>query len=138
MANAYVIVGGSLAGATAAATLRVEGADGTVTLIGAERELPYERPPLSKAFLRGEVPFDKSLVRPASFFAAHRIEMLSGIRVTRVDTSARVVELEDRRRVPFDRLLITTGGRNRRLSIPGSELEGVYSLRTVRDADPAN
>ena len=135
MANAYVIVGGSLAGATAAATLREEGADGTVTLIGAERELPYERPPLSKAFLRGEVPFDKSLVRPASFYAAHRIETLSGIRATRVDTSARVVELEDRRRVPFDRLLITTGGRNRRLSIPGSELEGVYGLRTVRDAD---
>jgi 3-phenylpropionate/trans-cinnamate dioxygenase ferredoxin reductase subunit len=135
MANAYVIVGGSLAGATAAATLREEGADGTVTLIGAERELPYERPPLSKAFLRGEVPIDKSLVRPASFYAAHRIETLSGIRATRVDTSARVVELEDRRRVPFDRLLITTGGRNRRLSIPGSELEGVYGLRTVRDAD---
>ena len=135
MANAYVIVGGSLAGATAAVTLREESAEGTVTLIGAERELPYERPPLSKAYLRGEVPFDKSLVRPASFYAAHRIEMLSGIRATRIDTSARVVELEDRRRVPFDRLLIATGGRNRRLSIPGSDLDGVYSLRTVHDAD---
>ncbi len=61
---AYVIVGASLAGATAAITLREEGADGTVTLIGAEHEPPYERPPLSKAYLRGEVPFDKALVRP--------------------------------------------------------------------------
>ena len=134
MANAYVIIGGSLTGATAAATLREEGADGSVTLIGAERELPYERPPLSKAFLRGEVAFDQSLVRPAAFYAAHRIETLSGIRATRIDVSARVVELEDRRRLPFDRLLIATGGRNRRLSIPGSELEGIYTLRTVDDA----
>ena len=135
MANAYVIVGGSLAGATAAVTLREEGADGSVTLIGAEREPPYERPPLSKAYLRGEVPFDKSLVRPAAFYGEHRIETLAGIRATRIDTSARVVELEDGRRVPFDVLLIATGGRNRRLSIPGSELEGIYSLRTVADAD---
>ena len=135
MANAYVIVGGSLAGATAAVTLREEGADGSVTLIAAEREPPYERPPLSKAYLRGEVPFDKSLVRPAAFYAEHRIETLAGIRATRIDTSARVVELEDRRRVPFGVLLIATGGRNRRLSIPGSELEGIYSLRTVADAD---
>ena len=135
MANAYVIVGGSLAGATAAVTLREEGADGSVTLIGAEHQPPYERPPLSKAYLRGEVPFDKSLVRPAAFYAEHRIETLSDIHATRIDTSARVVELEDRRRVPFDVLLIATGGRNRRISIPGSELEGIYSLRTVEDAD---
>ena len=135
MAKAYVIVGGSLAGATAAATLRDEGADGSVTLIGAERESPYERPPLSKAYLRDEVPFEKSLVRPAAFYAEHRIETLSGVRATRIDASARVVELEDLRRVPFDVLLIATGGRNRRLSIPGSELDGIYSLRTIDDAD---
>jgi 3-phenylpropionate/trans-cinnamate dioxygenase ferredoxin reductase component len=135
MPKAYVIVGGSLAGATAAVTLREEGAEGLVTLIGAEREPPYERPPLSKAYLRGEVPFEKSLVRPAAFYTEHRIETLSGIRATRIDTSSRVVELEDGRSVRFDVLLIATGGRNRRLSIPGSELEGVYSLRTVEDAD---
>ena len=135
MAAAYVIVGGSLAGATAAVTLREEGADGSVTLIGAEREPPYERPPLSKAYLRGEVPFDKSFVRPPAFYAEQRIETILGVRATRIDPATRVVELEDRRRVPFDALLIATGGRNRRLSIPGSELEGIYSLRTVEDAD---
>jgi 3-phenylpropionate/trans-cinnamate dioxygenase ferredoxin reductase subunit len=135
MPSAYVIVGASLAGATAAITLREEGADGTVTLIGAEHEPPYERPPLSKAYLRGEVPFDKALVRPSAFYAEHGIETMFGTRVTRIDPSARFVELEDHRRVPFDALLIATGGRNRRVSIPGGDLEGIYGLRTVQDAD---
>jgi 3-phenylpropionate/trans-cinnamate dioxygenase ferredoxin reductase subunit len=135
MSRAYVIVGASLAGATAAITLREEGADGTVTLIGAEPEPPYERPPLSKAYLRGEVPFDKAFVRPPTFYAEHGIETMFGTRASRIDPSARFVELEDHRRVPFDALLITTGGRNRRSSIPGSELEGIYWLRTVADAD---
>ena len=135
MAPRYVIVGASLAGATAAITLREEGADGTVTLIGAENELPYERPPLSKAYLRGDVPFDKALVRPATFYAEHSIETIFGMRATRIDPSTRIVELEDHRQVPFDALLIATGGRNRRVSIPGAALEGIYGLRTVQDAD---
>src|SRR5688572_11268196 len=135
MPIAYVIVGGSLAGATAAVTLREEGADGTVTLIGAEREPPYERPPLSKAYLRGEVPFDQALVRPAAVYAEHAIETIFGTRVIRIDAAARLVELEDHRRVAFDALLIATGGRNRRISIPGGNLEGIYGLRTVQDAD---
>src|ERR1051325_1491506 len=135
MGKAFVIVGGSLAGATAAITLREEGADGSVTMIGAEREPPYERPLLSKGYLRNEVSFDKALVRPAAFYAEHGIKSLVGIRVTRIDSSARFVELEDRRRVPFDGLLIATGGRNRRLSVPGSELQGIYGLRTVEDAN---
>jgi 3-phenylpropionate/trans-cinnamate dioxygenase ferredoxin reductase subunit len=132
---AYVIVGASLAGATAAITLRDESPDSVVILIGAEREPPYERPPLSKAYLRGEVPFDKALVRPSAFYAEHGIETMFGIRATRIDPSDRFVELEDRRRVPFDALLIATGGRNRRVSIPGGDLEGIYGLRTVQDAD---
>jgi 3-phenylpropionate/trans-cinnamate dioxygenase ferredoxin reductase subunit len=135
MANAYVIVGASLAGATAAVTLRQEGADGTITLIGAEEQPPYERPPLSKAYLRGETPFETALVRPPEFYAEHGIETIFGRRAMAIDTSARFVELDDRRRVPFDRLLIATGGRNRRFSIAGAELDGIYSLRTVQDAD---
>jgi 3-phenylpropionate/trans-cinnamate dioxygenase ferredoxin reductase subunit len=135
MVPRYVIVGASLTGATAAITLREEGADGTVTLIGAENTLPYERPPLSKAYLRGDVPFDKALVRPAAFYAEHGIETIFGARATRIDPSTRIVELEDHRQVPFDALLIATGGRNRRVSIPGADLEGIYGLRTVQDAD---
>ena len=135
MAQRHVILGASLAGATAAITLREEGADGDVILIGAEPKPPYERPPLSKAYLRGEVPFDKALVRPAVFYAEHGIQTIFGTRGTRIDPSARVVELEDHRRVSFDALLIATGGRNRRVSIPGVDLDGIYSLRTLQDAD---
>jgi 3-phenylpropionate/trans-cinnamate dioxygenase ferredoxin reductase subunit len=135
MAQRYVIVGASLTGATAAITLREEGADGDVILIGAEREPPYERPPLSKAYLRGDVQFDKALVRPAAFYAAHGIETMFGIRATRIDPSARFVELEDHRRVPFDTLLLAMGGRNRPVLIPGGDLNGIFGLRTVQDAD---
>ena len=134
MPRRYVIVGASLAGATAAITLREEGADGAVTLIGAEHEPPYERPPLSKSYLRGETAFDKALVRPPAFYADHGIATMFGTRVTSIDTSAHTVELEDHRRVPFDALLIATGGRNRRVSIPGGSLEGIYGLRTIQDA----
>ena len=116
-------------------TLREEGADGAVTLIGAEQEPPYERPPLSKSYLRGDSPFDRALVRPTAFYADHDIETVFGTRVVRIDPSERIVELEDHRRVPFDALLIATGGRNRRISIPGGDLEGIYGLRTVQDAD---
>jgi 3-phenylpropionate/trans-cinnamate dioxygenase ferredoxin reductase component len=130
----HVIVGASLAGATAAITLREEGA-GTITVIGAEPEAPYERPPLSKAYLRGEVTFDSALVRPSAFYAEHEITTMLGTRAARIDTAARFVELEDHRHVPYDALLIATGGRNRRLSIPGAELEGIYGLRTMHDAD---
>jgi 3-phenylpropionate/trans-cinnamate dioxygenase ferredoxin reductase component len=132
---AYVIVGASLAGATAAITLRQEGCDGTVTLIGAEPVPPYARPPLSKAYLRGDAPFDQALVRPLAFYADHDIQTMFGTRVIRIDPSKRIVELENRQRMPFDALLIATGGRNRQMSIPGSGLEGIYGLRTVDDAD---
>ena len=132
--SAHVIVGASMAGATAAITLREEGA-GAITVIGGEPEAPYERPPLSKAYLRGEVTFDSALVRPAAFYAEHDIKTMLGVRAVRIDTTERFVELEDRRRVPYDTVLIATGGRNRRLSIPGADLAGIYGLRTVHDAD---
>jgi 3-phenylpropionate/trans-cinnamate dioxygenase ferredoxin reductase subunit len=131
----YVIVGASLAGATAAIALREHGADGSVTLIGAEPDAPYERPPLSKAYLRGESAFTRAHVRPLAYYAAHGIETIFGTGAKRIDLPARAVELDGGRGVPFDALLIATGARNRRISIPGSGLPGIYSLRTVRDAD---
>jgi 3-phenylpropionate/trans-cinnamate dioxygenase ferredoxin reductase subunit len=135
MDRRHVIVGASLAGATAAVALREQGFDGAITLIGAEREPPYERPPLSKAYLRGETPFETAFVRPPAFYAAHGIETMFGVRAMHVDTADRFVELDDQRRVPFDALLIATGGRNRHVSIPGGGLDGIYGLRTVADAD---
>lgn len=133
--STHVIVGASLAGATAAITLREQSAKGRVILIGAEPELPYERPPLSKAYLRGETSSEHAPLRPAAFYADQRIETQLGTRATKIDSVGKAVELEGDRRISFDTLLIATGGQNRRISIPGSDLNGVYSLRTVRDAD---
>src|SRR6185312_4307909 len=115
-----------LTGATAAIPLRAQAADDRVILIDADADPPYERPPLSTASLSTEVPFDSARVRRASFYAEHGIGTLFGTAVVRVDTAAQFVELEDHRRVPFDALLIATGARNRRFSIPGRDLEGIY------------
>jgi 3-phenylpropionate/trans-cinnamate dioxygenase ferredoxin reductase subunit len=135
LASKYAIVGASLAGATAAATLRQEGFDGEVVLIGAEPQPPYERPPLSKQYLRNEIPFEKTLVRPEGFYQDQRIEVRLGTRATRVDPASQVVHLDDGQQQPYDKLLIATGGRNRQPPIPGLHLEGVYDLRTVNDTD---
>jgi 3-phenylpropionate/trans-cinnamate dioxygenase ferredoxin reductase subunit len=130
-----VIVGASLAGATAAVTLREEGFDGEIRLIGAERQLPYNRPPLSKGYLRGQAAFDAQLVKPAGYYAEQRIELLLGTPVTAIDPDQKVVELHGGARVPYDRLLVTTGGRNRTLSVPGANLANVFQLRTVEDCE---
>jgi 3-phenylpropionate/trans-cinnamate dioxygenase ferredoxin reductase subunit len=129
------IVGASLAGSSAAATLREEGFDGRVVLIGTEPQLPYDRPPLSKNYLRGVTPFEKTLLRPAEFYRERDIEMRLGTTVTRVDVEKRALALQDGERLDFDQLLIATGGRNKRFPIPGIDLPGVYDLRTVADAD---
>ena len=130
-----VIVGASLAGATAAATLRDEGFDGEVQLIGAEVQLPYNRPPLSKGYLRRQERFEDQLVKPAGYYAEQRIELRLGTRATAVDATQRFVELVGGERLGYDRLLVATGGRNRALSVPGANLEGVFQLRTVEDCD---
>jgi len=130
-----VIVGASLAGGTAAVTLREEGYDGDIVLIGAERELPYSRPPLSKGYLLGQDQFDDQLDKPASYYAEQRIQLKLGVRATAIDPKQKLVELEGGERVAYDRLLVTTGGRNRALTVPGANLEGVFQLRTVQDCD---
>ena len=131
----YVIIGASLAGASAAIALRKKSIDANVILIGAEDGLPYERPPLSKGYLRGAVPFEKLLVRPPEFYSAQSIELMFGSRVTSIDSGQRIVHVADGRRVPYDSLLIATGAHNRQAHIRGIDLEGVHSLRDVRDAD---
>ena len=135
MSATFVIVGAGQAGGTAAAVLRAEGFSGTVILIGAEAHPPYERPSLSKEYLRGELPFEQTLVRPAGFYDEHGIQTLFGVRATRIDPAARIVELAGGECVPYDKALIATGGRARRFGVPGRDLEGVYDLRTIGDAD---
>ena len=135
MSETFVIVGAGLAGGGAAATLRQEGFEGGVILVGAEPQPPYERPPLSKEYLRGEFSFEQALVQEPGFYDENGIETRLGVRATRVDAVDRVVELEGGERVAYDKLLITTGGRNRHFPIPGLDLEGIYDLRTVDDSD---
>jgi 3-phenylpropionate/trans-cinnamate dioxygenase ferredoxin reductase subunit len=135
MAPTFVIVGASLAGGSAAVTLREEGFDGRVILIGEETHLPYERPPLSKEYLRGERPFSNALVQPPEFYPAQHVETRLGVRATQIHPAARIVELAGGKRVPYDKVLIATGSRNRRLPVPGLQLEGVHGLRTIEEAD---
>ena len=135
MTETFVIVGAGLAGGGAAATLREEGFDGRVILIGAEPQAPYERPPPSKEYLRGEFSFEGALVQPPDFYDENDIETRFGVRATRVDATEKVVELDGSEHVAYDKLLIATGGRNRRFTTPGVGLEGVYGLRTVADSD---
>ena len=131
----FVIVGASLAGAKAAETLRQEGFDGRVVLVGAEDERPYERPPLSKDYLRGEVGREKVYVHDEAFYAEHDIELRLGRTAETLDASGRELELDDGERLRYDRLLLATGAEPRRLSIPGAELDGVLYLRSVQDSD---
>ncbi len=135
MQQQFVIVGANLAGGIAAITLREEGFDGEIMLIGAEPHPPYERPPLSKEYLQGKKPFEEALLKPDSFYVEHNIHPLFGVRATRIDPRDQVVELEDGNLVSYHKVLVTTGVRNRRLRVPGTDLEGIYDLRTVSDAD---
>ena len=116
------------------ATLRAEGFDGRIVLIGAEELPPYERPPLSKEYLRGEDPLEKIMVRPPEWFTEQDIEARFGTHVTQLDAHAREVVLAGGERVAFDALVVATGGHNRRIEAPGSDLPGVLDLRYVGDA----
>jgi 3-phenylpropionate/trans-cinnamate dioxygenase ferredoxin reductase subunit len=130
----FLIVGASLAGAKAAEALREHGFDGKVVLLGAEPERPYERPPLTKDYLRGDSEREKAYVHPGDFYDEHEIELVTETKAVELDVQGSRVRLEDDRELPYDRLLLTTGAEPRRLSIPGAELEGVHYLRTVADS----
>jgi 3-phenylpropionate/trans-cinnamate dioxygenase ferredoxin reductase subunit len=129
-----VIVGAALAGAKAAEALRSEGFDGRIVLVGDEPERPYERPPLSKDYLRGESEREKVYVHPAGFYEEHDIELLTGTKAERIDTAAQTVSLGGDT-LHYDRLLIATGAEPRRLSVPGADLDGILYLRSLADSD---
>ncbi len=131
----YVIAGASLAGAKAAEALRDEGFDGRVVLCGEEPVRPYERPPLSKAYLRGEAGFDSAAVHEANFYSSAGIELRTSTSVAAIDPKSHVVTLASGEDLGYDRLLLATGAEPRRLTVPGAGLEGVRYLRTASDAD---
>ncbi len=131
----FVIVGASLAGAKAAQELRERGFDGRVVLVGAEPDRPYERPPLSKDYLRGESEREKAYVHPAGFYEEQSIDLLRATAVTAIDPGSSRVLLDDNRELAYDRLLLTMGAEPRRLPVPGAELDGIHYLRTFADCD---
>ena len=133
--QSFVIVGASLTGAKAAETLRVEGFEGRVVLIGEETERPYERPMLSKEYLRGDKPAAKLYVHEEGFYADNDIELLTGTRVASLDAATHEITLEDGSRMPYSRLLLSTGATPRRIPVPGAELQGVRYLRRMSDSD---
>jgi 3-phenylpropionate/trans-cinnamate dioxygenase ferredoxin reductase subunit len=131
----FVIAGASLAGAKAAETLRAEGFDGRVLLVGEEAVRPYERPPLSKAYLRGEVGFDDAAVHAENFYQEQEIELLTSTTVTSIDPVSKRVTLDPGGPLTYDQLLLATGATTRTISIPGADLDGIYYLRSLASCD---
>jgi 3-phenylpropionate/trans-cinnamate dioxygenase ferredoxin reductase subunit len=136
MISTILIIGGGQAGAQAIDTLRREGFGGRLVLIGGEPELPYQRPPLSKKYLSGEMPADRLLFRHRTFYDEHRIELKLGRQAVRLDAAARQVELADGEKLTYDRLLLCLGAESRRLTCPGATLPGVHYLRGLADVAP--
>jgi 3-phenylpropionate/trans-cinnamate dioxygenase ferredoxin reductase component len=130
-----VIVGTGLAGGNAAVTLREEGWPGRIVMLGAEPGIPFGRPPLSKTYMRGTEDLGGWLVKPAEWYGDNRVELRTGVTILGVDTRLKTVTLQDGETVGYDKLLLCTGGRNRRVQIPGAETPGVYQLRTLAECD---
>ena len=133
--HTFVIVGASLAGAKAAEALRQEGFEGRLVLLGEEPERPYERPPLSKDYLRGEAGPAKVYVHDEDFYAGQEIELRTSARVVAVEPAAGQVLLESGERLGYDRLLLATGAVAHHLPVPGADLPGVHTLRTLADSE---
>jgi 3-phenylpropionate/trans-cinnamate dioxygenase ferredoxin reductase component len=134
MISTVVIVGGGQAGAQAVDTLRREGFTGRLVLVSDESSLPYQRPPLSKKFLSGEMAAERLLFRHRAFYDEHAVELKLGVRATGIQTGARRVALSNGEEILYDRLLLCVGAAPRRMNCPGSDLTGVHYLRDVDDA----
>lgn len=130
-----VVVGAGQAGVTAVETLRSEGFDGSVTLLGAEPHPPYERPPLSKGYLMGAEAREKVFSLPDGWYRDHDVDLRTGTRVASLDRAAQAVVTEDGERIGYDGVLLTTGSRPRSLDVPGADLAGIHRLRTLDDSD---
>jgi 3-phenylpropionate/trans-cinnamate dioxygenase ferredoxin reductase subunit len=128
--DGVVIVGAGQAGFQIAASLRGQGYEGRIALIGDEPNLPYQRPPLSKGFMTGQQNIEDTTLRPIAFYQSHRIDLVTGTKVTEIDRLDRSVSLASGRRVPYKALVLAVGARNRILSVKGAELDGICYLRT--------
>jgi 3-phenylpropionate/trans-cinnamate dioxygenase ferredoxin reductase subunit len=133
--DTFVIVGAGLAGAKTAEALRTQGFSGSLTLIGEEPHLPYERPPLSKDFLAGKAERDNVFVHTPDWYAEHRVELRLGVAVTALDPAGHTVTLADGDRLDYTKLMLATGSSPRPLPIPGADATGVHYLRRIEDAE---
>ncbi|HEY7891107.1 MAG TPA: FAD-dependent oxidoreductase [Solirubrobacteraceae bacterium] len=131
----YLLIGGGLASASAAQTLREEGADGEIMLVGREPDPPYHRPPCSKGYLQGAEGREDTLVCPVSWYEENDVRLLTRTSVTSLDLDARTATLSNKEEVSFEQALIATGANVRRLNVPGGELEQIHYLRTLGNAD---
>ena len=130
-----LLVGGGIASAMAAETLRAEGFEGSILLVGREPHPPYHRPPASKEYLRGEHGVDGALVHPGDWWDGHGVELLTRTSVLELDGEGRTAKLSTKEEVGFDRALVATGAMVRRLQVDGAQLEGIHYLRTLGTAD---
>src|SRR5262245_29191544 len=135
MAEHLVVVGGGQAAAQAVQSMRAHNFTGAITLVCDEAHPPYQRPPLSKKYLAGELTRDRLYLRPASFYAEKNVTLAQSRRAEELDLAARKVRLDDGSSLTYDRLVLATGSRVRRLSVPGADLPGVHYLRTIADVD---
>ncbi|MGH6943184.1 MAG: FAD-dependent oxidoreductase, partial [Geminicoccaceae bacterium] len=133
MAQRVVIVGAGQAGAQVAISLRQLGLAGTIVVLGDEPHAPYQRPPLSKALLTGEVEVERIAIRSGAYYEKHGIELRPGVRVARIERDAGAVVIEDGQSLAYESLVLCTGTRARRLGLPGESLPGVFYLRTLDD-----
>ncbi len=133
--NRVIIIGAGQAGGETAQRLRQAGFSGDITLIGEEPAAPYQRPPLSKAYLKGEYDMDRLLLRPASVYAEENITLLTSLRAVWIDRANKKVRVEGGRELPYDVLVLATGAKPRKLPLVGADLDGVHLFRTAADAD---
>ena len=135
MSDSVVVIGAGQAASQLVASLRSEGFKGSITVIGEETHLPYQRPPLSKAYLKGEIAADRLFIKPQEFYNEAGCTLLLGRTATAVDRKTRQVTLGDGTRIPYTKLVFATGSRVRKLPIPGADLPGCFYLRGIDDVD---
>jgi 3-phenylpropionate/trans-cinnamate dioxygenase ferredoxin reductase subunit len=135
MAERVVIIGAGQASAQAVASLHAEGFSGTITMIGDEPYAPYQRPPLSKAYLMGTFERDRLFLKPDAFYSEAKCELILNVTAASIDRAKKTVTLADGRSVPYDKLLIATGSRVRKIPVPGADLPGIHYLRGITDVD---
>jgi 3-phenylpropionate/trans-cinnamate dioxygenase ferredoxin reductase component len=131
----YLIVGGGIAGGNCAKTLREKGADGSILLVGREPDPPYDRPPLSKSYLKGDTGKDDALLEPREWYEQNDVELMTRTSVMKLDPGERVAKLSSREEVAFGKALIATGANVRRLRVDGSDLDGIHYLRAFGNSD---